>query len=152
MYASSIRSGLTAEFWASFGRYMAPVPPAGAQPVNWVNYKTGIKDIRFLLRADTHHARIAVCFLHSDTEKQHRFFSFFKQFETAFAETTGEQWDWEVNVPGERQATVSCVSRTLIPVNILARSDWPAIISFFKPRLIALDAFWEEIKPAFELL
>jgi hypothetical protein len=23
------------------------------------------------------------------------------------------------------------------------RTQWPALISFFKPRIIALDAFWE---------
>ncbi|TVP42967.1 MAG: DUF4268 domain-containing protein, partial [Mongoliibacter sp.] len=38
----------------------------------------------------------------------------------------------------------------LADVNVMEKDDWPAIISFLKPRIIALDAFWSNIKPAFE--
>jgi hypothetical protein len=34
-------------------------------------------------------------------------------------------------------------------VNIFNRADWPAIISFLKPRMIALDAFWIMAKDSF---
>jgi hypothetical protein len=37
-------------------------------------------------------------------------------------------------------------------VNIYRKEDWPAIISFFKPRIIALDAFWTEVKEGFMYL
>jgi hypothetical protein len=32
----------------------------------------------------------------------------------------------------------------------MKRDDWPAIISFLKPRIIALDAFWSQAKYGFE--
>jgi hypothetical protein len=32
----------------------------------------------------------------------------------------------------------------------MEEGDWPAIISFLKPRIIALDEFWENVKPGFE--
>ena len=35
-------------------------------------------------------------------------------------------------------------------VNILNKSDWPNIISFFKQRIIALDLFWSLAKVTFE--
>ncbi|RYZ23162.1 MAG: DUF4268 domain-containing protein, partial [Chitinophagaceae bacterium] len=35
---------------------------------------------------------------------------------------------------------------------IFRREDWPELISFFKPRIVALDAFWSEAKYFFEAL
>jgi len=35
-------------------------------------------------------------------------------------------------------------------VNILKENDWPAIISFLKPRIIALDKFWILVKDSFD--
>ncbi|MFC7667142.1 hypothetical protein ACFQT0_06705 [Hymenobacter humi] len=41
---------------------------------------------------------------------------------------------------------------SLSPVNLFSRDDWPALISFFKPRIIALDAFWADAQYTFEAL
>jgi hypothetical protein len=41
---------------------------------------------------------------------------------------------------------------TLQPANIFKETDWPAIISFLKPRMIALDAFWANHKFIFEMM
>ena len=46
----------------------------------------------------------------------------------------------------------SRVYMELSPANLFNREDWPALISFFKPRLIALDAFWTDAQYAFEAL
>jgi hypothetical protein len=35
-------------------------------------------------------------------------------------------------------------------VNIFHEADWPAIISFLKPRIMALDEFWEIAKNVIE--
>jgi hypothetical protein len=35
-------------------------------------------------------------------------------------------------------------------VSILQKNDWPALISFFKTRIIALDEFWSSVKYDFE--
>ena len=37
-------------------------------------------------------------------------------------------------------------------VNIFNEDDWPAIISFLKKNMMAIDVFWNEFKPAFETL
>jgi len=34
-------------------------------------------------------------------------------------------------------------------VNIFDTNAWPAIISFLKPRIIALDKFWSLVKDGF---
>jgi hypothetical protein len=38
---------------------MKPVPSASGQPVNWINYKTGIRNIHFKMDADNTSAVIA---------------------------------------------------------------------------------------------
>jgi len=45
---------------------------------------------------------------------------------------------------------VSTIRTTLPGVNIFKTDDWPRIISFFKPRIIALDAFWDLVRDGFE--
>jgi hypothetical protein len=37
-------------------------------------------------------------------------------------------------------------------VSVFRKEDWPQMISFFKPRLIALEAFWTQARYAFEAL
>jgi hypothetical protein len=61
----------------------------------------------------------------------------------------GEEWDWQLhaNVDGK---IVSRIYRELCDVSILNREQWPDLISFFKPRILALDAFWEDAKYAFD--
>ena len=44
------------------------------------------------------------------------------------------------------------IGTTLHPANVFERDDWPALISFFKPRLLALDAFWADAQWSFEAL
>jgi len=36
-------------------------------------------------------------------------------------------------------------------VNIFKQEDWPKLISFFKPRIIALDEFWSDAQDSFDL-
>jgi hypothetical protein len=61
-----------------------------------------------------------------------------------------EQWEWEALVADENGKTVSRIYKELGGVNIFNKTDWPALISFFKPRLIAFDEFWSLVKPGFE--
>jgi hypothetical protein len=37
-------------------------------------------------------------------------------------------------------------------VSIFNKEDWPKLISFFKPRIVALDEFWNMVKYSFESL
>ncbi len=44
---------------------------------------------------------------------------------------------------------VSRISSQLNMVNVFDMNDWPAIISFLKPRMLALDTFWNMVKDGF---
>jgi hypothetical protein len=61
-----------------------------------------------------------------------------------------ETWKWQLHVPAEDGKIVSRIYRELPGVSVFNRDHWPDLISFFKPRIIALDAFWEDAKYSFE--
>lgn len=66
--------------------------------------------------------------------------------DTVFNAVTGESWDWSGNYLDEEGVNICRISKEIQDVNILNEADWPAIISFLKPRLLALDEFWEQVK------
>ncbi|RYD80039.1 MAG: DUF4268 domain-containing protein [Sphingobacteriales bacterium] len=152
MYSKEEAAKLRQQFWISFGQYMKPVPAADGYPVNWINYKTGVKHIFFKMDVDTKKAIISIQLSHPDEGIRELFFNQFEEFKTLFASSMGEQWHWMQDATDEYGKTVSRISTTLENVNIYNKQDWPELISFFKPRLIALDEFWDNVKPVFQNL
>ena len=151
MYSKEEASAVRQKFWTGFGRYMQPVPPASGEKVNWVNYKTGVKGISFKMNADNNQAFIAVEISLPDKILQQRYFEIFRNFKKAFEQIAGGDWDMKEAFITESGHVISRVSTELNGINIFRETDWPEIISFLKKNIIALDGFWEEYKPAFDL-
>ncbi len=150
MYSRQEASLLNQQFWTSFGSYMSPILSAEGEKINWVNYKTGIKNIRFTMSADTRSAKIAIALSHKDPVLQQLYFEKFIQLKKIFETRTGEEWQWTTLVADEHGKTISEIYQVCKPVNVLNKQDWPSIISFLKEKLVALDDFWCEYKYAFE--
>jgi len=142
---------LKQQFWTRFGQYMAPVPSAEGLKINWINYKTGVKDLQFTIQANNHHAVIAIMLVHADVARQAAIFKQFEKWRHLLRDALQEEWQWEMQVTDENNKTISRIYTQLNGVSLYRQQDWPAIISFFKPRLIALDQFWSEVKYAFEV-
>ena len=70
MYSRQEAAQLKQEFWSRFGQYLAPVLAADGEKINWINYKTGEKDIYFKMEADNKEAFIAIEVTHKDPEIQ----------------------------------------------------------------------------------
>jgi hypothetical protein len=150
MYSKQEASQLRKNFWTSFGQYMKPLRNADGETVNWLNYKTGIKHLYFRMDANNKEATIAIEMQHPDPELQQLYFEKFHQLQSFFDETVGEKWNWELHIIDEDGKTVSRIGTVLKGVNIFNSVDWPLIISFLKPRMIALDSFWAMVKDGFE--
>ncbi len=150
MYSKREASQLRTKFWTQFGQYMRPLPGASDERVNWLNYKTGIRHIYFRMDADNNKASIAIELRHPDPSLQQEYYERFTALKTMLEQTTGETWEWELLATDEDNQTVSRISKTLKGVNVFNEADWPAIISFLKPRILALDAFWDLVKDGFE--
>ena len=149
MYSKEQASKLKTQFWTNFGQYMKPVPSSSGLPVNWVNYKTGIRHIHFKMDADDTSAFIAIEISHPQQEERLDYYKQFISLKKLLASTTVFNWQWNETYQTDHK-TISSISQQLDDVNILDQSDWPAIISFLKPRIIALDAFWDMVKDGFE--
>lgn len=129
---------------------MRPLHNAGDEPVNWLNYKTGIKHLYFRMDADNKQANIAIEFRHPDPVLQQHYFEKFQQLEKLFHQSMGESWQWQLHSVDEGDKQVGRISTQLKDVNVFDFNDWPAIISFLKPRMLALDTFWSMVKEGFE--
>lgn len=93
-------------------------------------------------------AIIQILLNHPDKEKRFAFFAQWHENKHILEEALGESWYWERELAGSPHQ--SSISQSLEGVELLNKKDWPAIISFFKPRIIALDAFWNDMQMVFE--
>ena len=152
MYSKTEVTQLRQAFWTTFGQYMAPVPSAEGVPTNWINYKTGLKHVYFRMQADGRRASISIELTHPDAGVRELFFEQFLELKPLLHETLGETWRWEADAVDANGQPLSRIFAELTPVNLFSRDDWPALISFFKPRLMALDEFWSNAQYAFGAL
>jgi hypothetical protein len=152
MYTKAEASAVKQKFWTSFGKYMQPVPSASSEKVNWINYKTGIKGIYFKMDANKDFVYISIEIFLPDKALEHQYYQTFRNLAKQFEEVVGIDWETKENHITNDYKSVSIIYTELQNVNIFKESDWPTIIEFLKKNIIALDAFWDSYKPAFELL
>ena len=152
MYSKDEASQLKQEFWTAFGQYMTPIMNAEGMRTNWVNYKTGLKHVYFKLQADKKTASISIEIAHPDAGVQELFFEQFKELKNILNGYLTEPWDWQLHHTDEYGKTISSIGTQISGVSIFNKNDWPTLISFFKPRIIALDEFWGDAKYAFDAL
>ena len=71
-------------------------------------------------------------------------------FKGVFQQEVNEEWEWKADLPNDWGENLSKVEKKLEGVNVMDQDDWPKIISFLKPRIIAIDSFWANMKYGFE--
>ena len=150
MYSKQEAAGIKRKFWTSLGMYMKPIPSAWHEKVNWLNYKTGIKDVYFRMHADNKHVSISIELNHSDELIRKIFYDHFMAMKGMLHEAMEEEWDWIEETHDSFGKPISVIRKTGPSANIMDESHWPDMISFFKPRLIALDLFWADVKDSME--
>ncbi|MCX2454007.1 DUF4268 domain-containing protein [Pedobacter sp. PLR] len=150
MFSKDQAAQLKQSFWTTFGQYIAPHQSAEGMRINWVNYKTGVKHLNFKMYVDKKSAFIAIEMSDPDPGMQELIFEEFAAFKTMLHTSLEEEWDWELHTTDEHYKTVSRIIKRLPDVSIFNEKDWPELISFLKPRLIALDEFWCDAKDGFD--
>ena len=66
---------------------MKPIPGASGQPVNWINYKTGIRNIHFKMDADNTKAVIAIEISSAKEEERLHYYNQFLSLKKLLAPT-----------------------------------------------------------------
>ena len=151
MYTPEQASQIRQRFWTSFGKYMAPVLSSENEKVNWINYKTGIPNVNFRMDASKTSAYIGIEILNKNNVEASKIYNQFCLLKPSLEEIVSEQWLWEKMFENESGQRLSRISTTLSGCNVMDENSWPLIISFLKPRMIALDKFWNEYKMIFEM-
>ena len=151
MYSKDQASQIKQAFWTAYGQYMALQPSAEGLRINWINYKTGIKHLAFKMQVDKKSAWIGIELSNPDLTIQQLLFEQFEENKKLLTGILGEEWQWELHSTDEYGKTVCKIYTVLPGVSIFNKEDWPKLISFFKPRIIALDEFWSDARYGFEL-
>ncbi|PQL94706.1 DUF4268 domain-containing protein [Apibacter adventoris] len=138
-------------FWISFGQYMSLQPSNRGAKVNWLNYKTGIKDLYFRIKVNNHSASVFIEISSKDTKIQQKIYEKFEMFQDILTTYLHEKWIWNFGVYDEQGKIISTIGITKENISIFRETDWGEIISFCKENLLALDNFWSNYKEAFLL-
>jgi hypothetical protein len=152
MYSRAEASQLKQNFWIAFGKYLSAHRNSEGFRINWVNYNTGYKNLYFRMNVTNLKATIAIEIAHPDIEMQELFYEYFLELKTMLHNSVQEEWQWQLHVQDDYGKTITRIGTELKGVNIFNESEWPQIISFLKPRIIALDEFWNNVKDRFEEL
>ena|SRR6476646_5489833 len=150
MYSKAEAIKLKQEFWIAFGRYLALHNNSEGMRINWVNYHTGYKHLFFRMDAAKDRASIFILINHPDEDSRKSYFERFIGFRSIIHERLGEEWSWEEEITDEYGKKNSKISAEITNVNVFDKNTWPEIISFLKPRIMALDEVWNDIRDAFE--
>ena len=150
MYKREEASRIRQEFWTTFGRYMSPILSSEGMKINWVNYHTRLKDVHFRMHTGTKSAAIFISIEHADPNIRGLYFEQFLELKTVLHNTLQEEWRWEPNETVEDDKVIGKIYKEISDVSVFNKENWHELISFFKPRIIALDAFWENAKWSFE--
>jgi hypothetical protein len=151
VYTREQASLIKQAFWKAFGQYMALQPSSEGMKINWINYKTGIRHLSFKMEADNHSACIMIEMSDPDGGIRELMFEQFLELKHILNGHLAEEWNWLQEVDTEQAKTVSRISKCIDKVSVFRQEDWPALISFFKPRMVALDAFWENAQYGFDV-
>ena len=150
MYTQQEASALRQEFWTSLGRYLSPIPSATGNKINWINYKTGVKNIHYKMDADKNEAVVRIE-ISGDAEKRENIFNLFLSLRKVIEKYFENEWIWQAETKDANGIIIACIYSTKEAVNIFKKEDWPILISFFKENTIAFDSFWAVYKEIFEM-
>ena len=141
MYTKEEASAVRTKFWTSLGKYLKPIPNAEGASINWINYKTGINQVRVKADAQNGFAFVVVE-ISGEEEKRNEILAAFRRLDFSWKTKT-------IIIQNERNdggKQVHQIITNLEDISVFRENDWPAIISFLKENLIAFDVFWCENK------
>lgn len=149
MYSRHEAAHIRKEFWTKLGLYLAPINGADGWKLNWLNYKTGYRNLYFRMGANRASANIAIQMAHKDPDLRQLYYEQFLELKHFLHDTVGEEWQWVLNAEDDLGHPISRIGTSIENVNIFDEQCWPEMIGFLKPRMIALDEFWSLVNHHF---
>lgn len=101
--------------------------------------------------ADSRGGIISVELAHPDAGIRSLMMEQFGQLRTVLEDELDEEWIWDSDYRDTYGKEVARIYTSISPANVFQKEDWADLISFFKPRMIALDSFWSLAKYSFDI-
>ena len=135
-------------FFTLYGTYMRRHQPQAEGARQWLNYRTGVKNLFFRIEATGKEALAAIDIQHADEGIRQLFFDQFLEFRKALESHTGPLiWDTSYTLPNGR--LIARIYQKQEGVSLYSEEDWHRIFPFFEQYLLGFDAFWADFREAF---
>ncbi len=149
MYKKEEYKAFKLEFWQAFDRYTKFFSRKVGGPVEWMLYKTGIKDLE--LKFDVQPKGVSVVLESSARDFDRRFdmFAELDNYKVILLEGLGANWIWSDSFKLE-SGKVVCRIYTHCDLSFHDRDKWPAIFEFMAHNMFGLQENFKEILPIFK--
>jgi len=150
LYSREEKKKIKESFWTSLGQYLSLIPISEGTKVNWINYRTGLKYLKFRMDVNDLSGIITIEISHPEKDIRMQILEQLQEYALLLETEVGEKWTWDDEFMDEFGRPTIRIYTEISPVNILNKDDWPKLISFFKPRIIGLHNFWSSAQYNFE--
>jgi len=151
MFSKEETNQIRTKFWTAFGQYMKLHLSSEDEAINWINYKTGIKDLYFKTDVTNKFAILKIEMNSKDLGLQSLMYDQFEEFQDMFQSYFEQEWIWFREQYDDSGRIFCSIELKLEGVSLFRENDWPTIITFLKTNLIQLDEFWNDVKDSFEI-
>lgn len=146
MLAKEARKERNEKFWSGFKEYMRGTLSSTGKRVNWLNYKTEVKDTYLRLICDGKITALCYDIQFKDTGIKAIFWEQLGELKKVLESSMQQATVWEENVSTKEGLLIDRISWTIEKLNFYNDDDWDKIYSFYKARLIEFDEFYQEFK------
>ena len=148
MFSKEEAKNLREAFWTGFGRITKPHLSAGGYRVNWMNYRTGVKGIKFHLWAEKRDCGFSIDIEHASLDIRELQWEQLTEVKTVLEAETGPLI-WDSLYTRENGKIISRVYQQMGGVSVYNKNDWPKIMPFLKEGIMGVDRFWVDFKELF---
>jgi hypothetical protein len=133
-------------FWEEFKQHMSKHRSASGRKMNWLQYRTDLKDI--YLRLETNKNNVRVCFdiQFKDSEIRSIVWEQMGELKKVLTNEMGEEGNWVEHFHNETINDFCRIYWEKSKMNYLKSTDKSAIFSFFEDKLICFDRFYDVYK------
>lgn len=146
MLAKEARKERNEKFWSGFKEYMRGTLSSTEKRVNWLNYKTEVKDTYLRLICDGKTTAVCYDIQFKDAGIKAIFWEQLSELKKVLEASMQQVTIWEENLITKEGLVIGRIYWQLEDVNFYNDADWEKIYSFFKSRLLEFDEFYQEFK------
>ncbi len=138
-------------FWTKYGKLMKPIVSQRGRKVNWVNYESGVKGIKFRTEWVKNTVQISIDIDHSDPDIQYLHWEQLWESFGILKQLMGEEnLTFEREYYGVYDFPIGRIYRTEEVGSIYNEDSWPQAFQFYKTNIIQLDEYWSMIEHLFD--